>query len=341
MRAFRSLLIGATFALASVMPVAALSPPPACRGQDMFQEIKDSDPKAAEEIRAAADQVPNARALFWRIEAKTPEVAPSHLFGTVHLTDDRVLKLPPAVRTALEGARKVALELKEMSPTKMALAMMSVKNITNMMMFTSGQGLKDHLTDAELAKVQNVLGKAGVPAASAHLLRPWFVYASVAVPECEQLRSGTGLAVLDQTIGETAVKAGKPVVGLETVEQQLRAMAELPEDTQIQLLKSSLATLDRLEDQLETLTRLYLARDIGVIWPFGMKVVEKAGYSPNLFTPFLRDVVERRNAVMRDGAMPLIDEGGAFIAVGALHLPGKLGLVEILRQSGYTVTALE
>ena len=340
MRAFRTFLIGAALALSHVAPVMAQSPPP-CRGQDMFEEMKASDPKAAADIRAAADQVPNARALFWRVEAKAAGLASSYLFGTVHLTDERVLKLPPAVRSALDGARKVALELKEMSPTKMALAMMSVKNITNMMMFTSGKGLTEYLTDEELRKVQTVLGKAGVPAASAHLLRPWFVYASVAIPDCEQRRSAAGLAVLDQTIGEAALKAGKPVVGLETVEQQLRAMAELPEETQIQLLKSSLATLDRLDDQLETLTRLYMARDIGVIWPFGMKVVEKAGFSPTMFTPFLRDVVERRNMVMRDGAMPLIDEGGAFIAVGALHLPGKMGLVELLRQAGYTVTAVE
>jgi uncharacterized protein YbaP (TraB family) len=223
----------------------------------------------------------------------------------------------------------------------MAMAMMSVKNITGMMLFTSGNGLKDHLQEDELRKVQEVVAKAGIPAGSAHLLRPWFVYASVAVPACETARANAGLAVLDQRIGEMAQKAGKPVVGLETVEQQIRSMAELPEKTQVMLLRSGLATLDRIEDQVETLTRLYLARDIAVIWPFGMKVVEKAGFDPSELTPFLRDVVERRNGVMRDSAIPLIEEGGAFIAVGALHLPGKMGVVELLRQAGYTVTAAE
>jgi uncharacterized protein YbaP (TraB family) len=42
---------------------------------------------------------------------------------------------------------------------------------------------------------------------------------------------------------------------------------------------------------------------------------------------------------MAERALPFLEEGGAFIAVGALHLPGEAGLVELLRAKGYTVTA--
>ncbi len=44
---------------------------------------------------------------------------------------------------------------------------------------------------------------------------------------------------------------------------------------------------------------------------------------------------------MRDRALPLLGKGGAFIAVGALHLPGDKGLVALFREAGYTVTAVE
>jgi uncharacterized protein YbaP (TraB family) len=44
---------------------------------------------------------------------------------------------------------------------------------------------------------------------------------------------------------------------------------------------------------------------------------------------------------MRDAAGPLLDEGGVFIAVGALHLSGEKGLVALLREAGYTVTPVE
>jgi uncharacterized protein YbaP (TraB family) len=44
---------------------------------------------------------------------------------------------------------------------------------------------------------------------------------------------------------------------------------------------------------------------------------------------------------MRDAAEPLLQDGSAFIAVGALHLVGPTGLVALLRERGYTVTAVE
>ena len=48
-----------------------------------------------------------------------------------------------------------------------------------------------------------------------------------------------------------------------------------------------------------------------------------------------------RNFGMRDNALAHLEQGNAFVAVGALHLPGKQGLVSLLREAGYTVTAVE
>ena len=52
----------------------------------------------------------------------------------------------------------------------------------------------------------------------------------------------------------------------------------------------------------------------------------------------MRALLKSRNTTMVERAAPLLASGGAFIAVGALHLPGKTGLVERFRASGYTVT---
>ena len=54
--------------------------------------------------------------------------------------------------------------------------------------------------------------------------------------------------------------------------------------------------------------------------------------------PFLRRLNDERNVTMVNRMAVRLAEGGAFIAVGALHLPGERGLVSLLTQAGYTVT---
>ena len=49
-------------------------------------------------------------------------------------------------------------------------------------------------------------------------------------------------------------------------------------------------------------------------------------------------LIDERNLRMRDRLLPILEKGDAFVAVGAMHLSGETGLVELLRQSGYTVT---
>jgi hypothetical protein len=54
-----------------------------------------------------------------------------------------------------------------------------------------------------------------------------------------------------------------------------------------------------------------------------------------------KSLLVTRNLGMRDKALAFLEEGNAFIAVGGLHLPGRQGLVTLLREAGYTVTAVE
>jgi uncharacterized protein YbaP (TraB family) len=173
------------------------------------------------------------------------------------------------------------------------------------------------------------------------VLRPWLVTLSLSLPACERRRAAAGLQALDMRLGEAGKKRGIPVIGLETLEGQMRALAAVPEGDQLQMLKMSLKFYNRSEDLMETMVRRYLSRDIGVIWPFQMELARGAGFSPESFKAFEEQMVSVRNKRMRDAAVPLLREGGTFIAVGALHLPGKLGLVELFREAGFTLTAID
>ena len=62
--------------------------------------------------------------------------------------------------------------------------------------------------------------------------------------------------------------------------------------------------------------------------------------SAEVYGDFEEIMIAARNKVMSERASKILAEGNAFIAVGALHLPGEKGLVEMFRKSGYSVTAL-
>jgi uncharacterized protein YbaP (TraB family) len=129
-----------------------------------------------------------------------------------------------------------------------------------------------------------------------------------------------------------------PVKGLETAEEQLASLSGVPDDQQIAMLKAGLKYADRRDDLLETVAQMYLKRQMGAAMPFQIALAEKHGFKAADFAGFEKALLVDRNARMSERAQPILAKGGAFIAVGALHLPGKTGLVELLRRSGYTVT---
>jgi uncharacterized protein YbaP (TraB family) len=131
------------------------------------------------------------------------------------------------------------------------------------------------------------------------------------------------------------------VEGLETAAGQLRAMASLPIAFHIKGLVETLKLGDKINDINETMIVLYQRGDTGTFWPLlrSMSPGEEddaAGYAA-----FEQAMITDRNKVMVHHAQPILAKGNAFMAVGALHLPGPEGLVEDFRKAGYTVTAVD
>lgn len=317
-------------------PAAPSADPSTCAGKDLLSELALSDRPLFDRLLSEAKATENGSALLWKIEK--PGKAPSHLFGTVHLTDERVTKLSDKTRSALSASTIVLLEAADVSPAATATALTAAAKSA---MFTDGKTLDALLTAEEFQRVSKAVDKAGVPGALARVYRPWIVTMLIAASDCERRNVQRGVNVLDMAIAEQAKVLGKPVAGLETIEQQLAALSAVPDDQQIGMLRANLALADKTDDLMETMVNLYLNRRMGAAWHLQLALAEKAGVGAEAFEGFKQRLIVDRNRKMRDAALPYLAAGGAFIAVGALHLPDKTGLVTLLREAGYSVTPVE
>lgn len=308
-----------------------------CGGTDMLAELATSDPAAYEKISTEAQALGNTQALLWRVE-KTG-IAPSYLFGTMHLTDRRITALSPAVTDAFKTAKALVLEVGDLSPSAVAAAMTATTGAG--IIYSDGSTLESRLSAEEFATVTKVVESNGLPGDAAKMLKPWLVSTLMSISDCERRQAASGAKVLDMQLADRAKAAGIPVTGLETIEQQLSALAGIPEDQQLQMLRVSLKYYARTADLMETMLQLYLKRNMGAAMPFQSQLASRMDIPDSAFDGFKKSLLVDRNARMSANAASVLDKGNAFIAVGALHLPGKTGLVSLLREAGYTLVPVE
>ncbi len=277
---------------------------------------------------AWAGEVPFGEGLLWRVQAAdaAPDTAPGFLLGTIHITDERVLALPAPVREAFDSARSATFEI-ILTPQVRA-------RIGQAMILTDGRTLDAILGPETFATVAEAGRRYGFQPAQLRLLKPWALASILSIPDSEMARTRDGGVPLDQALQAEAARQGKAVHALETPAEQIALFNEMPEASQIAMLTSAIDQNAAIEELFEEMTRQYLARDTGGIYA---RMQAQRQEQPELMELFLRRFNDERNAVMVERMAERLAEGGAFIAVGALHLPGEKGLLSLLTEKGYTV----
>ncbi|MGK9284330.1 TraB/GumN family protein [Sinorhizobium meliloti] len=308
-----------------------------CAGSNILTGLEHSDPARLAALRAEAAAVPNGKGLLWKIEGHGQ--APSFLLGTMHVTDPRVLAMPGGATEAFARAETVIVESDEIVDQNRATAAIMMQ--PELTMFTGDKTINDFLKPEDRALLESGLKARGIPLPLVTKMKPWMIASFVALPACEFSRKAAGASFLDKKLAEDALREGKTLKGLETLVEQLSAMDSLPVEMHLKALIETLALGKTIDDVMTTTTDLYLSGETGTIMP--MIKLASAGISSDDagYAEFEQRIIIDRNRIMADRAAPLLKGGGVFMAVGALHLPGKEGLVELLRQQGFTVTQVE
>ena len=261
-------------------------------------------------------------ALLWKISGNGLQEA-SYVFGTIHMTCDASLN--DDVKNALDKTSLLVLEL-DMDDPSMNATMMS-----NMAM-KDNQNIKDLLSDEEYATLDAFTqSNFGAPLATFATFKPFFISAMTYTKflDCPiQSYEGALMAIAQEQKEE--------ILGLETVEEQLNIFDEIPYTDQIKDLMVSVEdNLTEDKAKFQKLMEYYKNGDLSAIQ-------EMTETDETLTMQKHKDLMlNNRNKKWISKMEVFSKEQPTFFGVGAAHLIGEKGVIQLLRDQGYTVTAVK
>lgn len=260
------------------------------------------------------------RGLLWRVSIEG--VAPGFLYGTLHSGDPRVLARVEALRGPIAGAR---LFMPELVTDAEAVSIYMAASVYG------SDDLPRRVGKAKWPRIEQALALHGVDARVAPRLRPWAALITLLQPVSAQQPS------LDEALIDVARARRVPVQAIEQVQEQIDAIALLPEDTQIALLIDASRRHDLIQAGIEPMTRAWLAGDIGELARINTRLMSVEPALKLHGQRFLQALLGARNARFEQRLLPELRQGGVFAAFGAAHLTGADGVLSRLSEQGFTV----
>lgn len=267
-------------------------------------------------------QAQERQGLLWEIIPGSGSA--SYLLGTIHSEDPRVTQLPTPVQEKFDQARIFCAEMQMDSTTQVKM--------TQGMLYLNGQKLDKQIDPELYQQTASLIEGYGIPEQMVPMLKPWAAGLLLSVPKPE-----SGM-FLDYVLYQTAQEQGKELCGLETPAEVVELFDNTPMKTQINLLRVAVREHSNLEKMVEEMLDLYLARDLNGLLEYSEKELEKSGKDVSALVN--DSLIEQRNRNMLETMQAQLTKGNAFIAVGALHLPGDVGLLRMLEEQGYRVKAI-
>jgi uncharacterized protein YbaP (TraB family) len=270
----------------------------------------------------AANESTERQGVYWRISKDGREAG--FLLGTIHSEDPRVLDFTEAFIAELNSCDVFAMEMVPDLPT--------LKKLTEYMHYDDPDQLRSILGQERFDRAMQVLGSYQVPADWKSRMKVWAVMMTLSVPAPD-----TGF-FMDLSLSLRAAGSGLKVVGLETLEQQLQFLEQMPMDFQVELLDHALADYGKVDEVHDEMIAAYLQDNLANL--AGLSEQQFEVLDPEISRYFSELGIDARNRHMAASALEQLKVHKVFVTAGALHLPGPQGLIRLLRDAGYELTPL-
>lgn len=265
------------------------------------------------------------KALLWEISGNKLE-KPSYLFGTLHLACEGDVEMRPEIQNAFDASENLILEIAMDDPalmTKMMQASISTDGKTISEKLGKDLAVKvDSLLQEKMGTGLNSFDQLNLPTLSAQM--------SLLSLDCPMALG------YDMVLTLEAEQIKKEITGLESIEKQIEVLFSQSDEEAIQTIQYIVDNLDEFILESQQLMELYKQQNIQEMYNFTKRSFDDPKYPSGNIEEFL----DKRN----QNWIPIIEKNiqskPSFIAVGAAHLAGEQGVIQLLRNQGFTVKAI-
>lgn len=333
------LLAGLLAALVLALPAAAQD----CVGRNLFDQMP---PARLAELRAATQDIPHHKGLFWRAEKQGQRIT---LLGTYHFGDRRHERTLAQFGPEIDAASALLVEAGPTEEARLAEAMAADPTLV---VDATGPTLPERLDAGEWKTLSTALEARGLPAVVASRLRPWYVAVMLGISPCmKRMVETTGdTGGLDHLLITRAERAHVPIVALEPWDTVFTLFDDMTPAEEEDMIRAAMPAAGYADDYATTLTDAYFAGDSWMIWEFGrFDAYDNSGLTRAQVDDQMRlaqeKLMDQRNESwiepIETAAAAAARQGkGVVVGFGALHLPGNRGVLRLLEQRGWTISPI-
>ena len=264
---------------------------------------------------------------LWRVDGNANAV---YLLGSIHLLRPEDHPLPRAIGAAYEDADVVVMEL-DMDDLDPAYTQAAFNNAG---VLTDGTTLRQLMGETHYRSAEEAAAVIDVPLDMLDQSKPWLAAITVELMMLYRLGFNPLLGV-EMTMTQRAIADGKPIEGLETVDEQLGFLDGLPLEAQREMLLQTLLQAAALTKSIDTLIDAWRRGDTATL---ETELLQDLEAQDDLHDAL---IVNRNRRWAETIATWLDDERDYLVVVGALHLVGDHGVPALLDRAGFEIRQLK
>jgi uncharacterized protein YbaP (TraB family) len=258
--------------------------------------------------------------LLYKIEGNNLQ-KPSYIYGTIHIMPKKDFVISDSIKSALKSCRELAMEVDLNMDLKTQL------EILELTMLPEGKTIADITTKENSERIRHFcldsLNWKETKYIKTSRFQPFFFSSLITQELIGKSKS------FETEFKKLAKKNKMSISGLETIQFQVKLLSEVSNEEQIKMLLLGLTTDN---SEFNKLLETYLKKDINQL-----VTLMNADLSPEFYS----DLIVKRNQKWIPIITELIQKNPTFIAVGAAHLPGNDGVLNLLKEAGYTITPID